>query len=295
MKIWAILAAVGMSCLVAMPGMAQDASAQATSSPGGGQQFSDISGNRIAWSCKGTGEPTIIFIAGLGLSARDSFGRIYQNYDGPGRLCMYDRAGIGDSTFADPKTRALDQLVDELHALDRANNWGKAVLVPHSFGGFIARAYAQKYQGDVLGILFLDVAQEDYVPRLKAEMSSKDWAIMDSLIAWNTKTFHEDYVQAQEAVRDTRLNSDLPIAVLSRGIPYTSIRIAGISDEGMDLYEYEHRALQAKIAALSKNSEHRVARYSSHVFNDSDPWVVIDEIKRLIRRLHPATKASPPE
>jgi hypothetical protein len=53
----------------------------------------------------------------------------------------------------------------------------------------------------------------------------------------------------------------------------------------MDLYEYEHRALQAKIAALSNNSEHRIARYATHLFNDTDPWIVIGEIKRLIKRL----------
>ena len=159
------------------------------------------------------------------------------------------------------------------------------MLVPHSFGGFIARAYAQKYPSEVLGILFLDVAQEDYVPRLKAEMSSKDWAIMDSLLAWNTRTFHEDYVQAQEAVRETKLPPGLPITVLTRGLPYTNLRAAGISYDGMDLYEYEHRALQAKITALSSNSEHKVARYSTHLFNETDPWSVIDEIKLLLKRL----------
>jgi pimeloyl-ACP methyl ester carboxylesterase len=56
-------------------------------------------------------------------------------------MCMYDRAGLGQST-AEPKTRTLDQLVDELHGVTTANSWGHAVLVAHSFGGFIARAYA---------------------------------------------------------------------------------------------------------------------------------------------------------
>jgi pimeloyl-ACP methyl ester carboxylesterase len=285
MNKWVILFAVGTSCLLPLPAVAQGKAAPVITSSGYGWQFSDVAGNRIAWSCTGQGQPTIILIAGLGLTARDSFGRIYQNYHGPGRLCMYDRAGMGDSKFNNPKTRTLDQLVGELHELSHANDWGSAVLVPHSFGGFLARAYAQKYPAEVRGILFLDVAQEDYVPRLKAEMSSKDWAIMDSLLAWNIRTFHEDYVQAQEAVRTAKLKSDLPITVLSRGVPYTSVRAAGVSDEGMDLYEYEHRALQAKIAALSKNSQHRVARYSSHVFNDSDPGLVIDEIKQLVARL----------
>jgi hypothetical protein len=145
--------------------------------------------------------------------------------------------------------------------------------------------YAQKYPSEVLGILFLDVAQEDYVPRLKAKMNNKDWAVMEGLLAWNVRAFHEDYEQAQEAVRNTSLRPDLPITVLSRGMPHISIRATGISDGGMDVFENEHRALQAKIAALSKNSQHRVAHYSSHVFNDSDPWVVIDELKLLIDRL----------
>ena len=239
---------------------------------------------QIAWSCKRAGQPTIILIAGLGLSARASFGKVFDTYDGPGRMCLYDRAGMGESEFTEPKTRTLDQLVTELHDLAHANGWGRAVLVPHSFGGFIARAYAQKYPDEVSGILFLDATQEDYLPRLKAGMSAADWAIMERLVAWNTKTFHEDYVQAQEAVQGAALSPGLPITVLSRGIPHTSVRAAGVSIAGMELFEREHSALQARLAALSQNSEHRIARNSSHVIGDYEPQLVIEEVKRLIAR-----------
>jgi hypothetical protein len=58
-----------------------------------------------------------------------------------------------------------------------------------------------------------------------------------------------------------------------------------MSYEGVDYFESEHQALQSKIAALSNNSQQRVARYSSHIFNDYDPWIVIDEVKFLIQRL----------
>src|SRR5574339_581620 len=91
--------------------------------------FEEISGNRIAWSC----------------------------------------AGIGNSTFSDSRTRRFSELTDELHKLALAQNWASLVLVAHSFGGFIARAYAAKYSDDVSGILFLDSMQEDWLPRLKAE------------------------------------------------------------------------------------------------------------------------------
>ncbi len=58
-----------------------------------------------------------------------------------------------------------------------------------------------------------------------------------------------------------------------------------MSYEGIDLYEGEHNARQAKLADLSSNTEHRVAHYSSHDFNDYDPWLVIEEIKLLAGRL----------
>ncbi len=248
-------------------------------------QLTEVAGNKITWSCVGEGQPMVVLVAGGGLTAHDSFGRIYHSYDGPGRLCMYDRASLGESKFSEPKTRTLEQLVDELHGVVAANAWGDAALVAHSFGGFIARAYAQKYPKEVRGILFLDVAQEDWLPRLKAKMSGSDWAIMERILAWNERTFHEDYFQAQEAVRGIKLPSGLPITVLSRGIPHTRIRLERMSYEGVDLYENEHNALQSKIAELSSNSEHRIARYSSHVFNDYDPWIVLEEIKLLIKRL----------
>jgi pimeloyl-ACP methyl ester carboxylesterase len=247
--------------------------------------FSAVAGNNLAWSCEGDGEPTIALIAGGGLSAHDSFGRIYHSYDGPGRICMYDRAGIGASTFVEPHTRTLADLVAELHGLRANERWGDLVLVAHSFGGFIARAFAARYPSEVRGMLLLDVAHEDWVPRLKAGMSAADWAIMEGILDWNTRTFHEDYLEAQESVRDTKLRPGLPITVLTRGVPHTAIRVAKMSYAGVDLYEAEHQALQSRLVDLSSRSEHRIAKYASHLFDDYDPWLVIDEIKLLVERL----------
>jgi pimeloyl-ACP methyl ester carboxylesterase len=250
-----------------------------------GFSFSSVAGNSLAWSCEGSGEPAIALIAGAGLSAHDSFGRIYHAYDGPGRICMYDRAGIDESKFSEPHTRTLNDLVEELHDLSVNERWGDLVLVAHSFGGFVGRAFADKYPDETLGILLVDVVHEDWLPRLKGKMSPSDWAIMEGVLDWNTRTFHEDYLEAQESVRGTKLRDSLPITVLSRGVPHTAIRVAHMSYEGVDLYEAEHQVLQARLLELSSNSEHRVAKYSSHMFNDYDPWLVIDEIKLLVRRI----------
>ena len=159
------------------------------------------------------------------------------------------------------------------------------LLVAHSFGGFIARAVASDYPDEVLGILFLDAEHEDWMPRLQAEMNPDDWSIMESILDWNTRTFHEDFIEAQEAVRNTTLPEDLPITVISRGIPHVQIRLEGMSYRGIDLFDGEHNVLQARLAHLSWNSEHRIAHYSSHMINDFDPWLVIDEIQLLVARL----------
>jgi len=250
--------------------------------------FEEIEGNRIAWSCEGTGEPVIVLIGGSGLSAHDSFGRIYHNYRGPGRICMYDRAGIGASTNTATRTRNLAELTNELRELIIRQGWGPLVLVPHSFGGFIARSYAARYVDGVSGILFLDTAHEDWLPRLKSEMNQADWKIMEGSVSYNLSTFHEDYFEAQEAVRSLTLKQDLPITVVSRGLPLTSVRAAGMSYDGVDAFNAEHNALQARLVSLSTNVEHRTAHYSSHNVNETDPWLVIEEIEKLVER---ATRA----
>jgi len=269
--------------LIALCGLALCAPAKAQEEHA--WQFEEIAGNKIAWSCEGKGEPPIVLVAGMGLSAHDSFRHTYHSYDGPGRICMYDRAGMGMSSFEEPATRTIEQLVSELHTLHQRRNWGRVVLVGHSFGGFIARIYVAKYPREVAGILFLDAPHEDWLPRLKRNMLPADWAIMERILQWNIKLFHEDYLQAQEVVRETRFPKDLPITVITRGLAHTQIRLERMSYGGIDLFDGEHKALQSDLAKLSSNSQDRVAKYASHVIDDYDPWLVIDEIKSLAERV----------
>ena len=58
-----------------------------------------------------------------------------------------------------------------------------------------------------------------------------------------------------------------------------------MSYRGVDLFDNEHNVLQTQLARLSSNSEHRIARYSSHMIGEFDPWLVLDEIEQLLARL----------
>jgi pimeloyl-ACP methyl ester carboxylesterase len=72
------------------------------------------------------------------------------------RVCSYDRASLGWSDTADTP-RVTSHLIDELHRLLKAANIsGPYVLVGHSYGGMLVRAYAAKYPDAVAGLVLVD-------------------------------------------------------------------------------------------------------------------------------------------
>src|SRR5687767_4867531 len=54
-------------------------------------QFANVAGNRIAYSCTGEGDFTMVLVSGMGMTAHQSFGNSFHRFKGPGRLCLYDR------------------------------------------------------------------------------------------------------------------------------------------------------------------------------------------------------------
>jgi pimeloyl-ACP methyl ester carboxylesterase len=255
-------------------------------------EFAQIGENRIAYSCKGQGEFTVVFISGMGLSAQQSFGNTYFPDQDTRRICLYDRAELGQSHLASEEPRTLAQIADELHELAGRDGWKNLILMPHSFGGFIARAYAGKYPDTVKGILFVDCVHEDWLPALKKRMSATDWPHMQFVIDWQLKHTHEDYFAGQEEARALPALGSLPITVISRGLPHTNIRVTGMSYEGVDIFNREHNRLQSRLLKLSKDSRHRIAKYSSHIVDETDPLLIIEEIEKLEKRIGATQKGS---
>ncbi|MGC2659811.1 MAG: alpha/beta hydrolase [Bryobacteraceae bacterium] len=72
------------------------------------------------------------------------------------RACSYDRAGFGWSSGLDrPKT--LQDTVADLHgALEAAGLPAPYILIGHSFGGLLVRAFAHYYPGQIAGLVLVD-------------------------------------------------------------------------------------------------------------------------------------------
>ena len=77
------------------------------------------------------------------------------------RVCSYDRAGAGWSDLG-PRPRTMRQQVWELHALlEKAGEKPPFVLVGHSYGGWLARLFAETYPADVSGLVLVESGAED--------------------------------------------------------------------------------------------------------------------------------------
>lgn len=118
-------------------------------------------GRRLNLYCVGSGSPTVIFEAGMGVEA-GTWGLVQPGIAERTRTCSYERAGLGFSDPADrPGTAA--NAVDDLHdLLAAANIKPPYVLVGHSYGGMIVRLYADLHPYDVVGMVLVDTAKEDW-------------------------------------------------------------------------------------------------------------------------------------
>jgi pimeloyl-ACP methyl ester carboxylesterase len=122
----------------------------------------DLGGHHLHLNCSGHGRPTVVVENGLGDFSFDWL-LVQREVDKSTRICTYDRAGYAWSDPG-PKPRTFDQLNLELHdALARAGERGPFVLVGHSFGGGVVRAYVARYPLDVLGLVLVDIVSEDQI------------------------------------------------------------------------------------------------------------------------------------
>jgi pimeloyl-ACP methyl ester carboxylesterase len=118
-------------------------------------QLVDVGGHRLHLYCTGSGSPTVVLEPGQGGASSD-LGWVAPAVARDSRICVYDRAGRGWSDDAEGPQDAV-QIAADLHTLlDRAHVPGPYVLAGHSFGGLYVQTFAAKYPDQVAGLVLLD-------------------------------------------------------------------------------------------------------------------------------------------
>ena len=228
------------------------------------------------------------------------------------RVVAYDRAGLGWSDPA-PEPHDAQQSARDLHAaLQAAGIHSPYVVVGHSYGGLVVRAFADLYPDEVVGMALVDASHPDQWARipesnggrtvavgnqitgilarlgvvrlfdlsasLAAGLPERQAAEMTAILArsqaWSTSGGVLGLWEARTRaqVNQARSLGGLPLVVLS-------------ATERPDYGKEEMNAQQADLVTLSSNSLHLEVEGATHealVASREYALVVVDAILKII-------------
>src|SRR5687767_8941921 len=98
---------------------------------------------------------------------------------------------------------------------------------------------------------------------------------MQDILDWFIRRLGHNYWDSRFEVASVSLEPDLPVRIISRGLPYQHIREAELSEDGVRSYNESHDRNQLKLLTLSHNSSRVVAHKSEHLIVASEPELVV--------------------
>ena len=119
----------------------------------------DVGNHRLHVRCAGEGTPFVLLEAGVAASSL-GWSRVQPDVARFTRVCAYDRAGLA---WSDPASspRTFTLIVDELaRVIANVAPRERCILVGHSFGSFVVRAYANRHPERVVGLVLVDPPTE---------------------------------------------------------------------------------------------------------------------------------------
>ncbi len=262
--------------------------------------------------CMGNGSPTVILEAGLDTDGSQTWVDIHPQIATETRVCSYDRAGI---VWSEPREepRQADRIAGELHGLlDAAAELPPYVMVAHSLGGPLVRVYSERFPGEVAGFVFVDAAHPEQYSRYPDEVLQVLAAVDSQLpdrrfmkvsvatgiyrlvtpsrgdaigaylwrtVPWGFSGEREARDATFEQAGETGTLGDRPLVVLTAGV---GPRLPGVADEVQDAFYETWLILQAELAALSTNSQHRIVDGATHYIHHDEPDAVIAAVRDVV-------------
>lgn len=195
-------------------------------------------GRELYLQCAGTGEPTVVLESGIHDSS-DTWAisdtkaaPVFAEVAKYTHVCRYDRPGT--VRYSNPPAltarstpvampRTLTSMAADLHSLlASARIPGPYLLVGHSYGGMIVRAFAQTYPSATAGLVFVDAFGPDIRQLFGAQWPAyeqtlnKPGTALDNEPGWETV----DADEAIDAVQNGGPLPEVPAAVISKTEPF---------------------------------------------------------------------------
>ena len=259
-----------MACLIAAAGQSALASGDLASTRPSGVDIQLIKAAGVIQSldCQGTGPVTLVVVTGLA-SPASAWSLVAPGFREATRTCFYDRPGIGASPSRANKRQVLDAglYASELAALlHSAGEPGPYVVLGHSFGGLIARAFTKKNLPNVSGLLLAE---------------SVDPSDRTTGKYWREGGHSVNMPLSQSATGGGPRLGQRPLLVMSASNPegdHLGGPTYGQNPAAISRWIKQQRAN----VHLSKNSIQVIAT-SGHVLQQDDPAAVVEAVKLLVQ------------
>lgn len=147
--------ALGLAC---SPVLAQTPAAAPAAAPAAQRvsSFTTSDGVALAYTQSGQGIPCLFVHGGPG-SGSEAVEKLSGDLLGKHfRMIYLDQRGSGRSASDPKKNYTLERVVQDMEELRASMKIEKWVVMPHSFGGIIATAYARKYPERVSGMVLIN-------------------------------------------------------------------------------------------------------------------------------------------
>lgn len=252
----------------------------------------DVGGRFIRLSCKGAGRPTVVVDAGMGTAPVEDAGwrAIAAQVEPVTRVCLYDRAGLGQSDPAAAGPRSSVDAARDLHAaLATAGVKGPYLLVGHSIGGLHAQVFAAQYLADTAGLVLVSTTHPDqfstWLALLPAATPNEQPAVTEArafLTGMQTDpSKNEERLDMQASAAAARRLVSLgnkPVVVLTHSPRFRMV--PGLSEPIAIRLEDATQRMQRQFLSLSTNARQTVAERAGHGLPHEAPAFVVDGIRQ---------------
>ncbi|MER2999265.1 alpha/beta fold hydrolase [Pontibacter populi] len=231
----------------------------------------------------GAGDFTIIFESGFG-SDYKVWGKVASEVMATNQVMLYSRAGTGKSE-PNPKPQTLEAAVQDLSTLiEKANLKPPFILVGHSYGAFIIRAYAAQHPEQVKGLVFVDPAHEKMMQELKkvdAVKAQKDIELQNSFMPDRFKQENEliNKIFDKAVLPDFGKLPQVPVVVLTSVQKRANPEMFLHQPEGVEVW----RNLHAEFFSQFTSGAHIVTAVSGHNIHREEPELVITAIHQVVQ------------
>lgn len=242
-----------------------------------GYQLVNSGEHRLATKTFGKGNVTVILEAGLNTQCKtwiDS-GLVtgLENYV---KVIIYSRPGIYPSDNSEHPAN-IENMIKDLDALINTLAKGdKLILVGHSLGGAIIRAYSINHPEKVVGLVFIDTTHEIALDSGTQEEVKEH---LSELGVPETNPYYKEMIEMKNTLEYISNIGNLP------DIPVIALSALGSDeepfDEGRRLFNESHKTLGTGISDFT----HIEVPESGHAIQFDQPEAVLSAIREIYNKI----------